>query len=111
MQTAWGTWHTAPVALPRLWTSPTMEFEKEMPAIAEPLARARRAAESEGKDTDLKLLTDEERAWLATRPTFVDHVEQYAVQSGYDQLSYFRATGWKHRCARHVGRPRLCGTR
>ena len=64
------------------------------PTRENPRIEEKRAAESEGKDTDLKLLTDEERAWLATRPTFVDHVEQYAVQSGYDQLSYFRATGW-----------------
>lgn len=64
------------------------------PTRENPRIEEKRAAESEGKDTDLNLLTDEERAWLATRPTFVDHVEQYAVQSGYDQLSYFRATGW-----------------
>lgn len=64
------------------------------PTRENPRIEEKRAAESEGKDTDLKLLTDEERAYLKTRPTFVDHVEQYAVQSGYDQLSYFRATGW-----------------
>lgn len=64
------------------------------PTRENPRIEEKRAAESEGKDTDLNLLTDEERDYLKTRPTFVDHVEQYAVQSGYDQLSYFRATGW-----------------
>lgn len=64
------------------------------PTRENPRIEEKRAAEAEGERQDLNLLTDEERAWLATRPTFVDHVEQYAVQSGYDQLSYFRATGW-----------------
>lgn len=64
------------------------------PTRENPRIEEKRAAESEGKDTDLNLLTDEERAYLKTRPTFVDHVVGVAEGEGYDQFNYFRAIGW-----------------
>lgn len=64
------------------------------PTRENPRIEEKRAAESEGKDTDLNLLTDEERAWLDTRPTFVDHVEEVARQFGWTQFAYFRAVAW-----------------
>lgn len=64
------------------------------PTRENPRIEEKRAAESEGKDTDLNLLTDEERNYLKTRPTFVDHVEEVARQFGWTQFAYFRAVAW-----------------
>lgn len=43
---------------------------------------------------DENLLTGEEQDYLATRPTYVDHVIQTAKDMKYDQFPYFRAIGW-----------------
>lgn len=67
----------------------TPEPTRENPAIEE-----KREAEAKGKPTSFDLLTEEEREYLKTRPTFVDQVEQVAKNMGYDQLGYFRAIGW-----------------
>lgn len=40
------------------------------------------------------LLSDEEREYIAKRPTFVDHVEAVARDMGYDQIKLFRSAGW-----------------
>lgn len=67
----------------------TPEPTRENPAIEE-----KREAEAKGKPTTFDLLTEGEREYLKTRPTFVDRVEQVAKNMGYDQLGYFRAIGW-----------------
>lgn len=64
------------------------------PTRENPRIEEKRAAESEGKDSDLNLLTEEERDYLKTRPTFVDHVEEVARQFGWTQFAYFRAVSW-----------------
>lgn len=46
------------------------------------------------KSDDLSLLTSEERSYLLTRPTYVDEVQQVAIDMGYDQLGYFRSVAW-----------------
>ena len=67
---------------------------KPEPTRENPRIEEKREAESKGEASDLTLLTDEEREYLKTRPTFVDHVEQVATELGYDQLGYFRSVGW-----------------
>ena len=67
----------------------TPEPTRENPAIEE-----KREAEAKGKPTTFDLLTEEEREYLKTRPTFVDHVESAARGMGYEQGAYFRAIGW-----------------
>ena len=67
----------------------TPEPTRENPAIEE-----KREAEAKGKPTTFDLLTEEEREYLKTRPTFVDRVESVARGMGYEQGAYFRAIGW-----------------
>ena len=67
----------------------TPEPTRENPAIEE-----KREAEAKGKPTTFDLLTEEEREYLKTRPTFVDRVEQVAKSLNYDQLPYFRSAAW-----------------
>lgn len=64
------------------------EPTRENPRIEEERERKKDAPE------DSTLLTGEEREYLETRKTFVDHVEQTAKDMGYDQLPYFRSIGW-----------------
>ena len=67
----------------------TPEPTRENPAIEE-----KREAEAKGKPTTFDLLTEDEREYLKTRPTFVDRVESVARGMGYEQGAYFRAIGW-----------------
>lgn len=67
----------------------TPEPTRENPRVEE-----ERETEAKGKTLVADLLTAEEREYLKTRPTFVDRVEQIAIDMGYDQLAYFRAIGW-----------------
>jgi len=67
----------------------TPEPTRENPAIEE-----KREAEAKGKPTSFDLLTEEEREYLKTRPTFVDRVEQVAKSLNYDQMPYFRSAAW-----------------
>lgn len=67
----------------------TPEPTRENPAIEE-----KREAEAKGKPSTFDLLTEEERGYLKTRPTFVDRVEQVAKSLNYDQLPYFRSAAW-----------------
>lgn len=67
---------------------------KPEPTRENPRIEEKREVEQQGNDTELNLLTDEERAELAKRPSFVQSIESYAIDAGYDQLAYFRATSW-----------------
>lgn len=67
---------------------------KPEPVRENPRIEEKREAEVEGRETDLNLLTDEERELIASRPTFVDKVTDYARSEGYDQFGYFRSAGW-----------------
>ena len=67
---------------------------KPEPTRENPRIEEKREAESKGEASDLTLLTEEEREYLKSRPTFVDHVEQVALDLGYDQVNYFRAVAW-----------------
>lgn len=67
---------------------------KPEPVRENPRIEEKREAEVEGRETDLNLLSDEEREYLKTRPTFVDHVRSVATNLGYDQMAYFESIGW-----------------
>lgn len=46
------------------------------------------------RDSVVELLTEKEREYLSTRPTFVDHYMAAAKQSGIDNAVYTRAGAW-----------------
>lgn len=64
------------------------EPTRENPKVEEHRERVKEEVDS------LELLTQEERDYLKVRPTFVDRVENIAIELGYDQLAYFRSIGW-----------------
>ena len=47
-----------------------------------------------GREGTVSLLSDSEREYLSTRPSFVNRVEATAASMSYDQDSYFRSIGW-----------------
>lgn len=67
---------------------------KPEPIRENPRIEEKREAEQQQIDTSTTLLTDAEREFLRTRPTFADEVERVAQSLGYEQLAYFRAIGW-----------------
>lgn len=64
------------------------EPKRENPRVEEHRERQKVNTDS------LDLLSEQERGFLSTRPTFVDHIEEFARDMEYDQLPYFRSIAW-----------------
>lgn len=67
---------------------------KPEPTRENPRLEEVREDEAKGKPTEFSLLTDEEREYIAKRPTFVDQVVATSRGLGYDQDAYFRSIAW-----------------
>lgn len=67
---------------------------KPEPTRENPRLEEVREDEAKGKPTTFSLLTDEEREYIAKRPTFVDQVVATSRGLGYDQDAYFRSIAW-----------------
>lgn len=67
---------------------------KPEPTRENPRLEEVREDEAKGKPTTFSLLTDEERKYIAKRPSFVDQVVATSRGLGYDQDAYFRSIAW-----------------
>ena len=67
---------------------------KPEPTRENPKIEEKREDVEKGEDFDLSLITAEENARIAERPSFVNHVCDVARGLGYDQMAYFESMAW-----------------
>lgn len=91
-----------------LWSAPkTKELAREwgIEFVYERVTSARTRPEPERENPSLEeqagasairigLLSEDEKAYIATRPTFIDRYMELGAQSGFANPIYFRATAW-----------------
>lgn len=64
------------------------------PVRENPRIEEQRELSNKGGDGEFHLVSEEERDYLASRPSYVDRVINTAKSYGYDQLPYFHSIGW-----------------
>lgn len=67
---------------------------KPEPTRENPRLEEKREEVEKGDDGNLDLLTAEEKEYLSSRPSFVQHIQSMASDLGYDQMGYFEAAAW-----------------